>query len=319
MLNLELELIAILILTAVIGVLMGRFLCKSGEHDEREKKEKVIHAYKSIQNELEISRERVKEQFYALKELEDTVARGEQEITNFNTKLLSSDTQRKKLLEELKVLEKYKPRFESLTKEFEIQAKTLERLNEEKIANQKEISDFKILTNELHKQISNLKGNQKDSESSATKLKEKLDEQRNLYEKKIEEQEIKYKEMISLIKEKHQSQQASKEEVHEELEEKSRLKYKEMLENKSEELNLLKKELDSVEDEYEAFKINYSLDNDRLEKLESDHQAIYHTLESIVAERDDLMGRLRAISSVVGAVGVENGEVGSSLSLIEKK
>ena len=250
MLNLEFELIAILILVAVIGILMGRFLCKSGESEEREKKKKVIHAFKTSQEELKSSRESVKNQSLELKEREDKIAKSEQEIENIRAKLNSSDKERVELLEELKILEKYKARFESLDREFKLQSKITEALKEEKISNQKEIMDLNLLIDGLNKDVDDLKVNNQ----------------------------------------KYQSLLKSKDDLYEALEEKSSLNYKEIV------------------NEYKEFQENHNLDYDKLARLESDNEKIYHTLETIILERDDLVARLRAISSVVGAVGVDSGE-----------
>ena len=294
MLDLEFELIAILILTAVLGLLMGRFLCKSGENDEREKKNKIIHAFKASQNELEINRAKIIEQSRILQETQDIIAGHEQEINNFSTKLLSSDTQRGKLLDELKALEKYKSRFESLNREFKLQSKILDGIKSEKIADQKEIADFKILTNELKKNIAHLKEKQRESEEIIVNLNERIKEQNSVAQKSEVEQEKKYKEMLT-----------SKEREHETLLQSTNKKYQSQLESKTKAYDELKKELESVKEEYEKFKINHTLETDRLDALESDNAKIYHTLETIVVERDDLLARLRAISSVVGAVGID--------------
>ena len=310
MLNLEFELIAILILAAVIGILMGRFLCKSGESEEREKKKKVIHAFKASENELNLSRESIKKQLLILKGQEDKIAEQEQEISNSRTKVNSSDTQRVKLLDELKFLEKYKSRFESLDREFKLQNKILDGLKEEKILNQKEIADFKILTDELNKNIVYFKEKGCELESSVATLEEKIRQERNKHEEAYEQLEqgssIKYKEIIEI-----------KNNAYNSLEESKSRDYKEMIDSKTEAYAILQKDLERVESEYEEFKLSYTLDNERLEKLEEDNSKIYHTLETIVLERDDLVARLRAISSVVGAVGIDRGE--NTQSLLENK
>jgi len=461
MLNLEFELIAILILVAVIGILMGRFLCKNGENEEREKKEKIIHAYKALKNEFDISQDKIQEQLLSLKELENHLALAKQEIENSNARLKSSDVQRDKLLSELKNLEKYKPKFESLDREFKLQSKIVEGLKNEKIANQKEIADFKIISNRLNKTISDFKvkegewerekinlnktiteqgvmykkssvdseqkikeivrskekeyedilqkthkkyqsklesktrmyekleeesiakyrelvqekdkAYEKLEQESKSKYKEMIESKNKAYEKLEQENKIKYKEMIvsknkayekleQESKIKYKEMIVSKNKAYEKLEQESKIKYKEMIESKDKAYEMLEKsthikyknsvqskdkafeklqqesdkryqnmvhlkdeayeslekertkaydelkiELEKVEREYEEFKINYNLDSDRLDLLESDHEKIYHTLETIVSERDDLLARLRAISSVVGAVGVDNG------------
>lgn len=328
MLSLGIELIVVLLLMAVVGLLMGRFLCKSGESDEKEQKKKVIHAFQTSQSELEISRERVKEQSLNMTELEDTIARREQHIRNMETKLLSSDKHRVKLLEELKTLEKYKARFESLTEEFDVQKSELEILKSDKIENQKKIDGFKISTNRLNKTIFNSKSSEVELESEIEKLDQTVNRQKEAYRESTSKREKKYEELIQESHKKHQEKLNSKDNAYDKLQhqkekayremleskeeayetlEKSRTKiYQNMLESKNELYQELREELESVESEYEEFKINYNLDSDRLNTIEEENQKIYNTLDTIAHERDDLLARLRAISSVVGAVGIEN-------------
>ena len=294
MLSLEFELIAILVLATVIGILMGRFLCKNGENEERERKHKVVHSYKALKNEFEISQKKVKEQGFVLKALEEGVAQGEQEIENRQTRLNSSDKQRTQLLDELKVLEKYRSRFESLDREFVFQSKVVEGLKNEKISNQKEIADFKARQGEL--------------ESSMVKLTENL-----------KYQGVQHENMLQKTHKKYQFKLESKARIYEKVEDEMNKRYKDTVQLKDEAYEELSILFNSVEKEYEEFKINYSLDSDRLDTLELDHQKIYHTLETIVLERDDLVVRLRAISSVVGAVGIDGSNGDKNQQLLENR
>ena len=331
MLNLELELIAILILTAVIGLLMGRFLCKSGESDEREKKKQVIHAFKSSQSELEISRERANEQALLLQMHENSIATHEQELNNLNTRVRSSDKQKELLLEELKQLEKYKPRFESLSKEFHFQSELIDKLKSERVAILSEKEELTILSNSLNKNISHLKSDNEQKEQNFAKLKKVFEEE---FKKTIKEKDNSYEtlkqKLEKSIQEKVNNHETSQEKLHREyklliktknneyeaLESEQNKLYKNMVNSNSETHNELKKELESITEEHEEFKINYHLDNHRLETLDKENTKIYHTLETLISERNDLLSRLRAISSVVGAVGVD--KIDSTIPLLER-
>ena len=312
MLSLEIELIAILVLAAVVGILMGRFLCKNGENEEREKKDKIIHAYKALKNEFETTQSKIKKQDFMLKALEEGVAQGEQEIENSQTKLNSSDKQRTQLLDELKVLEKYKSRFDSLDREFKLQSKIVDGLKNEKIANQKEISDFKIMTNGLTKNIVDFKRGQGELESDMDKLNKTLKE-------RMLSKETEHDTMLQKTHKKYQTQLEGKVSTYEKFEEESNKRYKETVQLKDKAYEELKISLESVENEYEEFKINHGLDSDRLDELELDHQKIYHTLETVISERDDLVARIRAISSVVGAVGIDSVSGDKNQQLLENR
>ena len=253
MLNLELELLGILILVAVIGLLMGRFLCKNGEYTERAEKEKSINEYKTLHSELESILTRENKQLYIIKELNDKLIEQEDKIDSFNSKQFSLNTQREELLRELHAMEIYKPKFKSLKKEYDIKLKEIDKLKEDNIINKKIISNFEISTNELDRKLEYIK-----------------------------EKNLKFKDNIN--------------------------RYQAQLQSKTKELELSKKEIKSVESDYAEFKINYNLNNNKIKMLESDNKKLYHTLENIVFERDNLLSRLRAISSVIGVVGIDNGE-----------
>ncbi|NEW59713.1 hypothetical protein GSY74_00310 [Sulfurovum sp. bin170] len=315
MLSLGVELIAILLLTAVVGLLMGRFLCKSGESEEREDKRKVIHAFNTSENELGISREKVKDQSLRMTEIEDTIARREQRISNLETKLLSSDKQRGELLEELKILEKYKPRFESIENEFKIQSTVNERLKSEKIDNQEKIDKFQILTTNLNANIYDLKERKKELEKSVDNLQKRIKTDNSNNKKMEQSKDDIYDKLKQDSQRVHKEIIRTKDEDYERLEQNKSKAYQKMLETKNELYQELRDELESVESEYEEFKINYNLDSDRLETLEKENKKIYNTLDTIAHERDDLLARLRAISSVVGAVGVDNSSESRQLLL----
>jgi chromosome segregation ATPase len=234
--NLELELIAIILIAAVIGLIMGRFLCKSGEADEKAKNVSNITAYKALEINFQKSEERLGEQVSVNHVHEDNIAEQEQNILNLKTKLTSSDKHSAKCLEELKVLEKYKTRFEALTKEFNLQVEQIEVLKGVKSTNIETIDGFETSSRILEQNFSSLT-------DEHAKTSEILEHVTNL----------------------------SKEQ--------------------QEEINKLK---------------NAKVErNERLEFLEKEYPTLVDKLNVSIADREDLMARIRAISSVVGAVGVE--------------
>jgi predicted RNase H-like nuclease (RuvC/YqgF family) len=154
--NLELELIAIILIAAVIGLIMGRFLCKSGEADEKAKNVSNITAYKALEINFQKSEERLGEQVSVNHVHEDNIAEQEQNILNLKTKLTSSDKHSTKCLEDLKVLEKYKTRFEALTKEFNLQVEQIEVLKGVKSTNIETIDGFETSSRILEQNFSSL-------------------------------------------------------------------------------------------------------------------------------------------------------------------
>ena len=341
MLSLGYELLAVFALVAIVGILMGRFLCKSGESEEREKKKKVIYAYESTQKELEFQQNRVEEYASQLQLKEDYIAECEQTIHNLNTKLESSNQERKQLLEELKVLDKYKSKFESLDKEFEIQSKMLEELKDEKINNQQEIADFKILTNELNKNITQLQKNGEDLDAEIAYLNEQLKDNKEHYERlitNINEAHEAYKvktfeayeqdraqmlkehkeDKIKMLKE-HEDDKVKNLKEHEQYKVKTLKEHEEYKAKTLKEYRELEKKYQEMKSDYKEFVETHNVDSDRLATLEVENEKMYHILKSVEMERDDLLNRLRAISSVVGAVGIEQHIKDESQILLENR
>jgi len=396
MLDLEIELIVVLIIVAIIGIVMGRFLCKSGEKEEREEKKKVIYAYKTAQHQIGIYENQIDEHTVENHQLESQLSDFKQKYNNAQTALNISDNQREKLLKDLKVLEKYKSRFEALQNEFKLQNILLDELKGQKIKNLEKIGELETIKSNQEKSILNLNKKYQDSNSEIArleaiirqkdlsteelelKLKEKykaiIEEKDNAYKKLEEDKDKEYKDMLHEInsayekleqekKQEYKNMLEEKNSAYEKLEQEKIKEYKDMLQEKNsayekleqeknqEYRNMLeertrayekleqektkeykdmvqqysdtienlkeehttshielKKEKDSIEDEYETFKINFNLDSDRLASLESDYEKMYDTLNRVIGERDDLLSRLRAISSVVGAVSVEKHE-----------
>jgi len=235
--SLESELIIVLLVASFIGLLMGRFLCKNGESEERIEKEKVLYALSDAKNNFlnqEIMLKKLQEH---LKEKEEHIAELEQHNNNIITQFNTSDNQRVLLLKELQVLEKYKSRFDALTTEFEVQTELIKNLNQEKRVSLEKMDSSQALIERLSEK--NIKIIEKSSELS------RIVEEANL------------------------------------------------------EIERLKKLVVSLEVHKEKF------NDEKIKKFIEIEKYLRAELENIEIERDDLVSRLRAISSVVGAVGVE--------------
>ena len=235
--SLESELIIVLLVASFIGLLMGRFLCKNGESEERIEKEKVLYALTDAKNNFlnqEIMLKKLQEH---LKEKEEHIAELEQHNNNIITQFNTSDNQRVLLLKELQVLEKYKSRFDALTTEFEVQTELIKNLNQEKRVSLEKMDSSQALIERLSEK--NIKIIEKSSELS------RIVEEANL------------------------------------------------------EIERLKKLVVSLEVHKEKF------NDEKIKKFIEIEKYLRAELENIEIERDDLVSRLRAISSVVGAVGVE--------------
>jgi len=277
--NLEYELITILLLAAIIGLIMGRFLCKSGESEEKIKKEKITYAFKSAQSDLKEQVGIIETQQEEMKTKEQNISELEQKNSNLTARLNSSEDENYKLLEELKVLEKYKSRFEALSKEFDVQSNFMETLKAQKSSGLEEIEQFKVQTNRLKQKIVNMEKESKEIVAYKKKQEKYLDEL--LTTNKNQDKAI--NELTLLRDENSVSlEQGSQREK----------QLNQLVKENSLEIERLKE----MEEEYRIYKEEFN--EVKLLELEKIKERLY-------SEREDLISRLRAISSVVGAVGVE--------------
>jgi chromosome segregation ATPase len=277
--NLEYELIAILLLTAIIGLIMGRFLCKSGESEEKRAKEKVSYSLKSAQSDLVSLQVTTENQQESIKKNEQIISLLEQDKSNLISRLESSELQSQTLLLELKELEKYRTRHEALTKEFEVQSEAMEQLKAQKGSSLEEIEQFKVQTNTLKQNIANMEEENSGIVAYKNKQEKLLDELVTInknQDKTIYELTLLKDENTLRIEEYSKFQIELEEQVKENLLEIEKLK--------------------ELEEEYNVYKEAFN--EEKLLKLEE-------RLEVLYEEREDLTSRLRAISSVVNAVGVE--------------
>ena len=289
--NLEYELIAILILAAIIGVLMGRFLCKSGETEERLEKEKVITAFKSIKHDLIESQDRFEEQSSIMMHQKERISILEQDNSNFQMQLNSSEAERQKLLEELKELEKYRSRFEALSQEFDFQSQQVESIKSEKAQQLEEIESQKTNINVLEHALSEL-------ESKHAKVEAELDQALEVNRKEQQKlKEVYHLNDISMtaLNDMTDQREQLSEELKEKREESKRLG--DLLHEREEDFALLEKE-------FAAYKQSFNIDDERLSYLEKEFETLSQNFNTVLTDRDDLLSRIRAISSVVGAVGV---------------
>ncbi len=281
--NLEYELIAILLLAAIIGLIMGRFLCKSAESEEKIKKDKIAYAFKSAQSDLKEQLGIIETQQESIKTKERNISELEQKNSNLIARLSSSDEESHKLLEELKTLEKYKARFEALSREFDVQENLVETLKAQKGSTLEEIEQFKVQTNTLNQNMENLEKERAELTNHKEKQELLLDELLTVnknQEKRIDELHI-LRDENSISLEQGTQYQAKLEQRVEELTKAFELKSSEYLQ---------------MEEEYGSYKASFN---------EAKQLELEETKERLYSEREDLLGRLRAISSVVGAVGVE--------------
>ncbi|MEA2029514.1 MAG: hypothetical protein U9N49_11140 [Campylobacterota bacterium] len=275
MLSLEFEIVIILTLFAIVGFLLGRFLCKSGEIEERQAKEELSKSLELTQLELQKSHTIQQELKDTISNHEQKVSNLEQDIANNNTQMLSLNSQKSQLLDNLRQLEKYEARFKALSNEFNLQANAMDELKKDKSLTIQKLDESNTFNTILKQKLSELQTRSDKIKANNDILSEKLimlsnaDKNAKVLKDKIDQLNT-------------------------------------ALNTKNSQYDTLHSKYTVLSSEYKNYKDAITQNDDRLVFLENEYQKSSEILEEITAQRDDLLARIRAISSVVDAVGVEH-------------
>ncbi|HHH49831.1 MAG TPA: DUF1049 domain-containing protein [Saprospiraceae bacterium] len=248
--NLEYELTLILIVAAIIGWFMGRFVCKSNEHQERSNNKALNKENQRLEaliaekdTEIHAISNKVMSKNDQIKELEH-------ENNTANTLLETLKHEHESNLSQLQKLKPFQAQFEQLSQDYDVQSQqiiqhktTLQKLQEELNKTQVKLADY-------------------------TKKAAELEQQNALLNKKIDTLN-------------HQ------------------------LNNSQDEYGSQKDKFIELVERYNELKKEAESNQEKVEKAAQDKQILKQKISQITEENGDLISRLRAISSVVGAVGTE--------------
>lgn len=283
--DLVLELLLILLLATAIGWFLGRYLCKSGEYEERAQKEQRNKQLITLQNDLRHREQALEDARHQLNHHSNMTAELTQDKAGLNAQLESLHQERDNLLVTLQELEICHTRLKVLTEEFNLQhQQTLQR--------QAERDD---LAGQLGTVQETLKHT---SEQLAQTRQQNQAQQAELNKFKLEHSH--QAQMLTVVeKDRAELQQirlqheAAKLHI-------NGLEYEKKLEQGR--FATLQQEHDQLKQQCQSLRQDTLAFNDRLNVAMKERDNLGHEAERLRIEKQDYIGRLRAISNVVEAI-----------------
>lgn len=286
--DIAIELIIILLLATTIGWFLGRFLTKNKEVEERSINKQLNKQIETITAELDNSHQQLNLAQVKANDTGKQAAELAQQVNNLEVRQQSLQAERKSLLTKLQDLEVSHSRLELISEEYNTQTKSL-------IALKTKHSEQEI---ELDKQQSEINRKQQQLENS------------------IEESQQQLKQLSEARKEiSHQSDYIFELEKDKQALKLLRLDYDEAMSR----MNILEEDKASLHQRYSELRSEHqelrlqcdtlrsdSLKfNDRFSGLMDEKETLIQTVERLNIEKNDYLGRLRAISGVIDVVGTE--------------
>lgn len=332
--DLVLELLLILLLATAIGWFLGRYLCKSGEYEERAQKDQLNKQLITLQNDLRHREQALEDSRNQLNHHSNLTAELTQDKEGLNAQLESLHQERDNLLVTLQELESCHTRLHTLTEEFELH-------RQQSLQRQAERDD---LAGQLGTVQETLKHTNQQLEQAHQHHQEQLTElnqikAENAYQKQtISILETDLKQTQTTLK--HTSEQLAQTRQHSQTQqieldklklehshqaqmltvlEKDRADLQQIrLQHESAKLHIngleyekqlqqgrfatLQQEHEQLKQQCQSLRQDTLAFNDRLNVAMKERDNLGHEAERLRIEKQDYIGRLRAISNVVEAI-----------------
>ncbi|MCK5901681.1 MAG: hypothetical protein KAG28_00915 [Cocleimonas sp.] len=192
LLNLIAELSLLFLITAIIGWLMGRYLCKSGEVEQRGLKNQFIREKELLHSQLEQRETDFSASLKQINEAEALTATQNQHIAALHGKSSSLRKEREHLMDDLQHFKQIKKQLESLAEDHQYEKEQHHRYREKTIKLTDERDELITLRNRLDDKLSTSKLLLK-TKVSEMEAQKKITQQQEVQIKKTEhktEQEI---------------------------------------------------------------------------------------------------------------------------------
>ncbi len=288
MLNLLTELSLVLATAAFIGWLMGRYLCKSGEYEQRSNNKSLQKKNTFLQSQLD---QREKEYQLMLQKTQEITTHNtqlEQQLVAATEKIESLTAEREEHLLRLQESAQYRSRLKTLMEDYEIEKQQRLKQKQKVINLTEQIDEWANQQNSLQKKLDATKKHCQQKERE-------LDNTTRAYEEQAEE-------LAHLATSAKQLQETLKRNKQLETE----------LAQIQEEYATLQSRLQQTGNDYSKLqKRCATLSQDslgfakKMEALNQEKSRLNRLIETMTIEKNDYLGRLRAISSVVDVVGTE--------------
>lgn len=166
------ELSVFFLIAASIGWLMGRYLCKSNEIEERNEKKKYLSQKNQLHNELTQCQEEYQASVKHLNGSEKKYVNAELQVTNLQAKLILLTKENKQLTDQLLTAKQIKIKLEDITQDYQYEQEQRHRYREKnsKLKDERDnlIDTRNTLIEKLHSTESLLQSVTFDFEASAT-------------------------------------------------------------------------------------------------------------------------------------------------------
>lgn len=286
--DIKIEIILVLLLATAIGWFLGRFLTKNKEVEERSINRQLNKKIETLTSELDNSHQRLNLEQVKANDNGKLAAELGQQVNNFEVRQQSLQHERKSLLTKLQDLEISHSRLELISEEYNLQTKSFLTLK----------SSHSEQEGELNTLQSKLKSKQQLLDSSFEQTQEQL--------KQLTEARKENSQQADQIFELEKDRQALKLLTLDHDEALSRIN---MLEEDKASLHQRHTELRSEHQELrlqcDALRSDSLKFNDRFSTLMEEKDSLIQTVEHLNIEKNDYLGRLRAISGVIDVVGTE--------------
>ncbi len=305
------EVFFLLLATACLSALLGRFLCKSNErmilaekkhcqaeltqvHKQRDEWEIRSHQW---QKKFADVNEQLASQTYATNSLQTQLEASEQEREHLLIELKKYDICKTKIASLAEELKANQTQLQLTLKKFDLTQRQVALLTKTNTELEEKLSSAKLLTDNLMEQHQALKHEHSGLQTHCTALKKIETEYYQL-----KEQQANLSEEILRLQKQYRTAQLELLSLA-----KLQAQYQQLLQD-SKDLPALKKKVKQLLTERTDLTEQVNYLRQQLDSIVVAHNEQSEVILKLVSQRDSLLSRLQAVSSVVGAVGFETKE-----------
>jgi chromosome segregation ATPase len=283
--DLVLELLLILLLAAALGWFLGRYLCKSGEYEERAHKQQLSKQLASLQTDLQHREQALEDARYQLNQSSNLTAELSQHKEGLNAQLDSLHQERDNLLVTLQELEVCHTRLNTLTAEFDLQRQQTLKLQADRDNLAGQLGTAQETLHYTSEQLIQTRQQNQVQQAELDKLTLALNHQQH---------------MVTLLEKDRQDLQQVRSQYDAAKLHINGLEYEKQLQQGR--MTTLQQEHAQLQQQCQSLRQDTLAFNDRLNAAMKDRDNLGHEAERLRIEKQDYIGRLRAISNVVEAI-----------------
>ncbi len=301
------EMMFLLLATAIISGLLGRFLCKSNDRGLFAEKKQCLSELTSIQKQRDDWEVRANQWQKKFEEANEKLATHEYDKNSLQSQLESTEQERQSLLQEVKKVDLYKAKWDSTSEELAcLQAQLQNALKKLDMAQQK-IAQLNESNSTLEEKLEKLKQHLINQVEKNQAFKEHCHHLRanNQELKVIEKDYLQLKQNFDELSGDHHQLKVDNEDLLLDREKLERLQTQyENLAEESKDLSELRQKTSSLTKERNKLRSKAQQLQHQLASISEAHDEQVEMVHRLISQRDDFLSRLHAVSSVVGAMGV---------------